>query len=72
MQVSQDAAREYNEQYALVTYDLTIVKPAMTIQEHESPEFDNLFICFGAFHIQMAYLKHQSHWLANILRLSGD
>ena len=54
MQVSQDAARKSKEHYALVTYDLAIAIPAMAIQAQESPKFDNLFICFGAFHIQMA------------------
>ena len=26
----------------------------MQIQQAESPRFDNVFICFGAFHIEMA------------------
>jgi len=53
--VSQEVANECRERYALVHYDLAIAKPALQIQEQESPKYDNVFICFGAFHMQMAY-----------------
>ena len=41
-----------------MTYDLAIAKTALQVQAQESPIFDNiLFICFGAFHICMAYFN---------------
>jgi hypothetical protein len=33
-----------------VTFDLAIAKPAQQIQAIETPKYDILFICFGAFH----------------------
>lgn len=51
-------SEECGETYAIVTYDLAIAKPALQVQAQESPIFDNiLFICFGAFHICMAYFN---------------
>jgi hypothetical protein len=54
--VSQKLANECNECNAVVHYDLAIAKPAMQIQAEEKPTYDNVFICFGPFHIQLAYL----------------
>ena len=51
---SQKVASECGETYATVTYDLAIAKPALQIQAQESPRFDNVFVCLGAFHICMA------------------
>ena len=56
LKVSQQVAEECGETYAIVTYDLGIAKPAMQIQQNETPIFDNVFICFGSFHICLAYL----------------
>ena len=56
LRVSQKVAEECGEQYAIVTYDLAIAKPALQIQAQESPTFDNVFICFGTFHIVLANL----------------
>ena len=51
-------SEECGETYAIVTYDLAIAKTALQVQAQESPIFDNiLFICFGAFHICMAYFN---------------
>ena len=55
MRVSQKVATECGEQYALVHYDLAITKPALQIQAQDSPKYDNVFVCFGPFHIQMAF-----------------
>ena len=55
------------ETYAIVIYDLAIAKPALQIQAQESPVFDNVFICFGAFHICMAHLSS----LGDIIESSG-
>ena len=41
----------------LLIYDLAIAKLAMQIQHNEKPEFDNVFVNLGAFHMQMAYFK---------------
>ena len=46
---SQIVASERNEQYALVTYDLTVAKIAKQIQATEKALFDNVFICFDHF-----------------------
>ena len=40
-----------------VTYDLAIVKIALQIQHAESPQFDNIFVKFGGFHIKCAYFN---------------
>lgn len=52
---SQQVAKECNETYAIVHYDLAIAKQALKIQDKEAPKFDNVFICFGPFHINMTY-----------------
>ena len=52
---TQRVAMECNQPYIVVTYDLAIAKPALQIQATESPLYDNIFICFGAFHVVMAY-----------------
>ena len=54
---SLKVSEECGETYAIVTYDLAIAKPALQVQAQESPIFDNIFICFGAFHICMAYFN---------------
>ena len=58
---SQKVASECGEPYAIVTYDLAIAKPALQIQAQESPSFDNVFVCFGGFHISMAYFSALGH-----------
>ena len=35
----------------------------MQIQDQESPAYDDLFICLGAFHIMMAYFASLGHFL---------
>ena len=55
LKISQKVAMECDEDFAIVHYDLAVAKPAMQIQQVESPRYDNIFICFGAFHIEMAY-----------------
>ena len=37
----------------IVTYDLAIAKVAKQIQSEESPQFDDVFVMFGAFHIML-------------------
>ena len=60
---SQEVARECGESYAIVTYDLAIAKPALLIQAEETPLYDNVFVCFGGFHITMAYFASLGYLL---------
>ena len=55
LKISQRVAEECQEYCMVVHYDLAIAKPAKQIQQSEAPLFDNLFVCFGPFHIQLAY-----------------
>lgn len=54
---AQDIARQCNQEYIIVTYDLAIARMAMKIQITESPAYDNIFVNMGGFHIQMAFLR---------------
>ncbi len=55
MKRSQKVAEECGDSCAVVTYDLAVAKLAMQIQSEDSPKYDNVFVCLGAFHICMAY-----------------
>ena len=48
-------AEECGRQSSDVTYDLAIAKIAYQIQSFESPQYDNVFIKLGGFHIEVAY-----------------
>lgn len=65
MKISQKLATECGESYVVVSYDLAVAKPALQIQSEESPMYDNVFVCFGAFHIQMAYFAAFGFLLAD-------
>ena len=54
---SQIVASECNEPYALVTRDLAVAKIAKQIQDTEKPLFENVFIMFGSFYIEMSYFS---------------
>ena len=54
---AQKCAKECEQQYAVVSYDLNAAKPAMQIQATEKPKFDNVFVMPGTFHIEMAFFK---------------
>ena len=45
------------QRQAFVTYDLAIAKIAKRIQSEESPVYDNLFIMFGSFHIELSFFS---------------
>ena len=49
-------AEECGKTSIAVTYDPAIAKMAMHIQEEESPNFDNVFIVLGNFHLELAAL----------------
>ena len=63
LRISQRVAQECDEQYAVVHYDLAVAKPAMQIQQQEDPEYSNVFICFGPFHIEMVYFGVLGYFL---------
>ena len=63
LKVSQKIASECGEASILVHYDLAVAKPALMIQNQESPRFDNIFICFGSFHIELAYFGALGYYL---------
>ena len=65
LNVSQKVASECGEKFSIVHYDLAVAKPAMQIQAQESPRYDNVFICFGPFHIELAYLGALGYFLAD-------
>ena len=46
-------AEENRKQEICVTYDLTIAKIALQLQEEEAPKFETVFIALGVFHIEM-------------------
>lgn len=57
LEISQDIAAECEASYIQITYDLAIARTSYCIQAQESPQFDNIFINLGAFHIEMAFFK---------------
>lgn len=57
LEISQEIAAECKASYIQITYDLAIARTSYCIQAQESPEFDNIFIHLGAFHIEMAFFK---------------
>ena len=52
---SMKVAKEMNEEYAVVTYDLAVALKAYSIQALKIPQFDKLIILLGNFHLEMAY-----------------
>ena len=63
LKISQQVAMESEEPFVVVHYDLAVAKPAMQIQQEERPQFNNVLICFRAFHIEMAYFGALGHFL---------
>ena len=48
-------AEERKESYIATTYDSAIAKPACQLQDSMQPKYDNVFVCFGAFHIMFRH-----------------
>jgi len=65
MKRTQAVAKECGQDQIIVTYDLAIAKIASQIQYSESPRFDNIFVCFRAFHISMAYFAVLGYVIEN-------
>lgn len=57
LEMALDIAKECNQNYIIVTYDLAIACKAYKIQADLAPEFDKVFINMGAFHTQMSFYK---------------
>ena len=57
MRISKRCAEECGQTYALVTYDLDVAKKAHKILVTDQPEFDDVFIMFGVFHIQICHFR---------------
>jgi len=60
---SQQVAQECHQDYAIVTYDLAVAKIAMQVQLDDVPLYDNVFVCFGAFHILLAFFASLGYLL---------
>ncbi|GFT06708.1 uncharacterized protein TNCV_1852351 [Trichonephila clavipes] len=57
MEQAQVVGKECNQTYVQVTYDLAIAKIAYKMQSTSKPQFNNLFIHLGSFHLMMAFFK---------------
>lgn len=57
MRIAQKIADQYDEEEIIVSYDLAMAKMAIQLQITKQPEFNNLFINLGGFHIEMAVFK---------------
>ena len=68
MKRSIDIANTVKQRQAFVTYELAIAKIAKRIQSEESPVYNNLFIMFGSFHIELSFFHH----LENLLKVQVD
>ena len=64
LQRSLTIAKECNKTSIAATYDLAIAIKAFRIQEQESPDYDNVFIALGPFHIQMSFFKAVGKYIA--------
>jgi len=60
---TQNVAEECGERTVVVHYDLAIAKVALQINASESPRYDNVLICFGHFHIILAYFACLGHYV---------
>lgn len=65
LKITGKIAEECGQSYGCVTYDLAIAKPALQIQSMETPNFDNIFIHFGAFHLFLAYFSAMGKLMAS-------
>eukprot|EP00794_Sanderia_malayensis_P003984 gene3984-4534_t len=45
------------QRYTVVRYDLAVAKVGRKIHSEESPFFDDMFIMFGSFHIELSFFS---------------
>ena len=57
LKMTKKCAEECGQQYGIVTYDLDVAKNAVKIQITEKPTYDDIFILFGAFHLEMCLFR---------------
>ena len=57
LKLTRLCAKECNQKYGIVTYDLNAAKPAFQIQATENPLYDDIFIMLGPFHIELTFFK---------------
>lgn len=57
LEMAQTVAKECGQKYICATFDLAIASKALQIQSESSPQFDNVFVILGAFHIELSYFK---------------
>ena len=57
LRITPNVASECSERYAVITYDLAIVKPASQIHASELPWFDTVVIMCCPFHIILAFIS---------------
>ncbi len=57
MRKTKNIAMECQQDHISFTADLAVAKMALAIQEDLSPQFDNVFIHLGGFHIELALWK---------------
>lgn len=57
LEVAQDVAKDCQQKFIAVTFDLAIASKAYKIRQDLSPNFDNIFISLGAFHTELSYFK---------------
>ena len=62
---SLKVAKETNQDFAVVSYDLAIALKAYSIQALCAPDFDNLIILLGNFHLEMAFFRALGTFLAD-------
>ena len=61
---AQQMAAKCNMASISVTYDLAIEKIALEIQAEERPQYDNIFIVVGAFHIELSLVGVLGKYIA--------
>ena len=51
---SQSVSQVCGEEFTLITYNLAVDKIAKQLQCTESPTFDDIFVMFGSFQIELS------------------
>ena len=62
---AQQMAADCNMTSISVTYDLAIAKITLEIQAEERPQYDNIFIALGAFHIELSLFGVLGKYIAD-------
>lgn len=57
LEIAQEVAKDCEQQFIIVTFDLAIASKAYKIKNDSSPSFDNIFINLGDFHTELSYFK---------------